>query len=69
MEQKDNIRVLVTGGSGFIGTNLIEDFINKDYIVCNVDIVEPKIATRKKIWIQTLAKKFRNSQWYALFSE
>ncbi len=50
MKQRDNIRVLVTGGSGFIGTNLIEDLMNKGIAVCNVDIVIPKVKNHKKVW-------------------
>ena len=45
-----NKRILVTGGSGFIGTNLIEDLVSKGYIVRNIDWKEPKIAGRKDIW-------------------
>ena len=29
--------ILVTGGSGFIGTNLVEYFLNKNYNVINID--------------------------------
>tara|TARA_B100000787_G_scaffold169064_2_gene159223 strand:- start:48 stop:1019 length:972 start_codon:yes stop_codon:yes gene_type:complete len=35
-------RVLVTGGSGFIGTNLIERLVKLGYYVVNVDIKPPK---------------------------
>ena len=34
--------VLVTGGSGFIGTNLIERLVELDYDVVNIDIKPPK---------------------------
>lgn len=43
-------RILVTGGSGFIGTNIIEDLIQKGYLIKNIDIEEPKIKERKNIW-------------------
>lgn len=43
-------RILVTGGSGFIGTNIIEDFIQKGYEVLNVDWNKPKISERESIW-------------------
>lgn len=45
-----NEKILVTGGSGFIGTNLVEDFIKKGFDVCNIDMKEPKISERKSIW-------------------
>lgn len=44
------MKVLVTGGSGFIGTNLIEDLLVKRYEVCNVDFMEPKIPERHNVW-------------------
>ncbi|HIQ73378.1 MAG TPA: NAD(P)-dependent oxidoreductase [Candidatus Cottocaccamicrobium excrementipullorum] len=43
-------RILLTGASGFIGTNLLEDLIKKGYEVCNVDINAPKIEERKSVW-------------------
>jgi nucleoside-diphosphate-sugar epimerase len=36
-------KLLVTGGSGFIGTNLISKFLGKGYEVLSVDIKEPKL--------------------------
>ena len=44
------MKIAVTGGSGFIGTNLIEDLISKKYDVINIDYNEPKIKKRKNIW-------------------
>ena len=35
-------RVLVTGGSGFIGTNLVERFIARGDMVLNLDTAAPK---------------------------
>lgn len=43
-------KILLTGASGFIGTNLLEDLIEKGYEVCNIDIFEPKIEERKTVW-------------------
>lgn len=45
------IKILITGGSGFIGTNLIEKLINSSsYSILNVDIKRPKIKERHDIW-------------------
>ena len=44
------MKILLTGASGFIGTNLLEDLISKGYDVLNVDYKEPKIASRKAVW-------------------
>lgn len=46
----NNIRIIVTGGSGFIGTNLIEDLLEKGFNVLNIDIQKPKIRKREDIW-------------------
>jgi len=45
-----NKKILVTGGSGFIGTNLIVNFIDNNYEVVNIDIVPPKISSHVKYW-------------------
>ncbi len=44
------MRILITGGSGFIGTNLCEHFYNKHIIYKNVDIAVPKIDRQKDKW-------------------
>lgn len=43
-------KILITGASGFIGTNLLEYLIKKEYDVLNIDFNEPKIKERKNIW-------------------
>lgn len=43
-------KVLITGASGFIGTNLFEDLVEKGYEVCNVDFNPPKIEKRRAAW-------------------
>lgn len=43
-------KILLTGASGFIGTNLMEDLLNKGYEVRNVDVQPPKIAERNPLW-------------------
>ena len=35
------MKILITGGSGFIGTNLVERFIRNDSNILNIDIKEP----------------------------
>jgi len=43
-------RVLVTGGSGFIGTNLVEYLLNTGVQVLNFDIKPPANATQRAHW-------------------
>lgn len=45
-------RVLVTGGSGFVGTNVVEAFLRDAYVVLNVDIAPPKAAAHAPSWQQ-----------------
>ena len=35
-------KILITGASGFIGTNLLDKFLKDGYSVLNIDIVSPK---------------------------
>ena len=58
---------MITGGSGFIGSNLVEHFINAGHTVLNLDINEPRISSHnvmfKKINIldyEKLLKAFSN---------
>jgi nucleoside-diphosphate-sugar epimerase len=44
------VRIVVTGGSGFIGTNLIERFLEKEWALLNLDIVEPRDPKHAKYW-------------------
>ncbi len=44
-------RILITGGSGFIGTNLINYLMAVGkYSILSIDIAEPKIEVHKTIW-------------------
>ena len=45
-----NKRILVTGGSGFIGTNFIEILKNKDIEILNIDIKPPRIKEHNQYW-------------------
>ena len=46
----NRLKVLITGASGFIGTNLLEDMLGKGYEVLNIDFNEPKIKERNGVW-------------------
>ena len=52
MTSKENtkIKVLITGGSGFIGTNLCEFLQSNGYDWLNFDVAEPKIYSHKSNW-------------------
>src|ERR1700722_78576 len=41
---------LVTGGSGFIGTNLIDSLVKSGKTVRNIDIARPQIDTHLPLW-------------------
>jgi len=44
-------KILITGGSGFIGTNLIEKLLeNKDCNILSIDIAAPKKYTHNTLW-------------------
>ena len=45
-------KILVTGSSGFIGTNLIEKLINDNEVVLGIDSVSPKKAEHQSIFQQ-----------------
>jgi nucleoside-diphosphate-sugar epimerase len=45
-----NTKILVTGASGFIGTNLLEDLLDKEYEILNIDLNTPKISEHKDVW-------------------
>ncbi len=52
-------RVLVTGGSGFIGTNLVEHFLVREVDVVNIDIEPPRNSAHRHCWrkVDLLDKK------------
>jgi len=43
-------RVLVTGGSGFIGSNMVQFYLDKGIEVLNVDIAEPRNKFHIDVW-------------------
>ena len=44
------MKVLITGGSGFIGTNLVEYYLSKGVEVLNLDITSPRNHEYKSCW-------------------
>jgi nucleoside-diphosphate-sugar epimerase len=44
------MRLLVTGGSGFIGTNVVEEFLRRGDDVCSIDIVGPRIEAHRDVY-------------------
>jgi len=45
------MKILITGGSGFIGTNLLENLLKHDIDHLNVDKTQPKISKHIHNWI------------------
>jgi nucleoside-diphosphate-sugar epimerase len=45
-------RILITGGSGFIGTNLVAYLRGRGHAVRNLDIAEPRNASHRDVWKQ-----------------
>jgi nucleoside-diphosphate-sugar epimerase len=44
------MRILITGGSGFIGTNLIDWLLRSGVTIVNVDIDPPKLQHQRELW-------------------
>ncbi|MFO7996360.1 MAG: NAD(P)-dependent oxidoreductase [Dehalococcoidia bacterium] len=44
------MKVLITGGSGFIGTNLVEYYLSRAVEVVNIDIAPPKLPAHSPYW-------------------
>jgi nucleoside-diphosphate-sugar epimerase len=44
------MRILVTGGSGFIGTNLINKLAGGGHEIVSVDLCEPRLETHLPLW-------------------
>ena len=45
-------KFLVTGGSGFIGTNLMDAFLSQGYQVVNLDSTKPAKSQHLPYWKQ-----------------
>ncbi|NOS89313.1 MAG: NAD(P)-dependent oxidoreductase [Methylococcaceae bacterium] len=46
----NNDKILITGGSGFIGTNLIDLLLDKNYILLNFDKSKPHKNSHEQFW-------------------
>jgi nucleoside-diphosphate-sugar epimerase len=44
------VKVVITGGSGFIGTNLVEKFLGNGWEVLNFDVAEPRDPRQSHCW-------------------
>lgn len=74
--QGSSEKILVTGGSGFIGTNLVADLIDAGCMVLNVDIDEPRCSLHRGVWqhvdlrsredVFAVVKEFAPTQIYHL---
>lgn len=45
------MKILITGGSGFIGTNMIDNLLKQGHDVLNIDIVNPKNINHRSHWL------------------
>ena len=67
-------RVIITGGSGFIGTNLVEHYVRAGWTVLNIDHGPPRNPEQHDYWREAnlldaprLRESFRDFQpWLVL---
>ena len=62
LNKKESLRVLITGGSGFIGTNLVESLIEQKFTILNLDIRKPKNYYQIDYWKNIDINNFYNLQ-------
>mgnify|MGYP006163638903 FL=1 len=48
---KDKVEVVILGGSGFIGSAIIDEFLSKNTKVLNLDLID-KLNKKKKLFFQ-----------------
>ncbi len=46
-----SVRIIVTGGSGFIGTNVVQFYLDKNVNITNIDITNPIHPGHMNYWI------------------
>lgn len=46
------MKILITGGSGFIGTNVVDYYLARGWEVRNVDVREPKHELARACWVK-----------------
>ena len=44
------MKILITGGSGFIGTNMVNYLLENNFEIVNIDIEHPKILKHELFW-------------------
>jgi nucleoside-diphosphate-sugar epimerase len=44
------VKVIITGGSGFIGTNLVERCLEKEWDVLSLDVARPRKGDHSAVW-------------------
>ena len=52
-------KILITGGSGFIGTNIVSNFIRNGHEIVNIDIIKPKISNHKNNWREVDIRNYK----------
>ena len=67
-------KILITGGSGFVGTNFVDKLPKDIYEIFSLDIQEPKISFNKGIqdtinwyisnirWLKYCSKKYKGQR-------
>ncbi|MHB8387388.1 NAD-dependent epimerase/dehydratase family protein [Metallibacterium sp.] len=44
------VKLLVTGGSGFIGSHLIDEIVKRSYDLVNLDVKPPAVSAQERFW-------------------
>ena len=58
MTNKDNIKILITGGGGYVGSNLV-DFFDKSGALVYPAVTKPAGDRKKLNWISGKRRKWR----------